>query len=267
MAQKIHPTAIIEDGAVLGADVEIGPYSHVGAKVSLGDRVKLHSHVVIGGQTEIGVETQIFPFASVGLPPQDLKFDGEDSRLIVGERNTIREYVTLNPGTKNGLMETRIGDDCLFMACAHVGHDCVVGNEVILANSVAVAGHCVIGDFAIFGGLSCIQQFGRAGPHSFIGGASAVDKDIIPFGMAIGNRAGLAGLNLVGLKRRGFKREDMRALMAAFGEIFQSVESTLYDRAEAVAKENTNEHVATLTDFVLADKKRPILTPARGAGA
>ncbi len=266
MAQKIHPTAIIEDGAVLGADVEIGPYSHVGARVTLGDGVKLHSHVVVGGLTQIGTETQIFPFASIGLPPQDLKYDGEDSRLVVGERNTIREYVTLNPGTEHGNMETRIGNDCLFMACAHVGHDCVVGDQVILANSVAIAGHCVLGDFAIFGGLSCIQQFGRAGPHSFIGGASATEKDVIPFGMAIGNRASLAGLNLVGLKRRGFTRDDVRELRAAFSEIFQSAEGTLHERAEAVAKENKNPHVTTLTDFLLVDKKRPILTPARSAG-
>ncbi|MGB0922259.1 MAG: acyl-ACP--UDP-N-acetylglucosamine O-acyltransferase [Alphaproteobacteria bacterium] len=267
MAQKIHPTAIVKDGAKLGADVEIGAYSVIGPNVELADGVRLQSHVVVGGHTKIGAETQIFPFASIGLSPQDLKYDGEDSRLVVGARNTIREYVTLNPGTSHGNMETRIGDDCLFMACAHVGHDCVVGNQVILANSVAIAGHCVLGDFAIFGGLSCIQQFGRAGAHCFIGGASATEKDVIPFGMAIGNRASLAGLNLVGLKRRGFTREDLRALMDAFAEIFQSQEGTLHERAEAVAKESQNQHVGHLTDFLLADKKRPILSPARGAGS
>lgn len=263
MTQKIHPTAIVEDGAQLGADVEIGPYSIVGPNVSLGDGVKLHSHAIVGGNTEVGAETVIFPFASVGLPPQDLKYDGEESRLVVGARNRIREYVTLNPGTEHGGMITQIGDDCLFMASSHVGHDCIIGSNVILANSVAIAGHCVVGDYAIFGGLSCIQQFGRAGAHCFVGGASATEKDVIPFGMAIGNRATLAGLNLVGLKRRGFEREDLRGLMDAFKEIFQSDEGTLHDRAEQVAAGSENPHVKELTDFLLADKKRPILTPTR----
>lgn len=264
MSATIHPTAIVEDGATLGEGVEIGPYCMVGPKVVLADKVKLHSHVVIGGTTSIGEETELFPFASIGLQPQDLKFSGGDTRLEVGARNTIREYVTMNPGTEHGGGLTKVGDDGLFMASSHVAHDCQLGNNVILANSVAVAGHCVLGDFVIMGGLSCIHQFGRVGPHAFVGGASAVERDVIPFGMAIGNRAILAGLNLIGLKRRGFAREDMRALRNAYNEIFLSDQGTLHERAAVVAKEMAdNQVVSAVTDFILDDTSRAICSASK----
>ena len=259
----IHPTAIVEDGAQLGADVVIGPFCHVGPSVTLGDGVRLHSHVVVGGVTAIGARTEIFPFASIGLQPQDLKFSGEETRLTIGTDNTIREYVTMNPGTAHGAKETVIGNHGLFMACSHVAHDCVLGDHVILANSVAIAGHCTLGDYAIFGGLSAIHQFGRVGPHAFIGGASGIDGDVIPFGMAIGNRAALAGLNLIGLKRRGFERTTIRALREAYDAIFLSPEGTLHERAQAVADSAEDPHVSAVTDFILADKSRPLCLPAK----
>jgi len=262
MANQIHPTAIVEDGAQLGDDVSVGPYALVGPKVKLGNGVKVHSHVVIGGETTIGDKTEIFPFASIGLQPQDLKFGGEDTKLIIGANNTIREYVTMNPGTEGGGAVTRVGDNGLFMASSHVAHDCVIGDNVILANSVAIAGHCHLGDFAIFGGLSCIHQFGRVGAHCFVGGASALERDLIPFGVAIGNRAVLAGLNLIGLKRRGFTRDDMRALRKAHDEVFNSAEGTLQERAKAyAAQSDLNQHVQTMLDFILDDTSRAICTP------
>ncbi len=264
---SIHPTAIVEDGATLGADVVIGPFCHVGGSVSLDDGVRLHSHVVIGGKTQIGARTEIFPFASIGLQPQDLKFSGEETSLVIGTDNTIREYVTMNPGTAHGKKETRIGNHGLFMACSHVAHDCELGDHVILANSVAIAGHCTLGDYAIFGGLSAIHQFGRVGPHAFIGGASGIDGDVIPFGMAIGNRAALAGLNLIGLKRRGFERATIRALREVFDTIFLAPEGTLHERAQSVRDAGVeDEHVAALVDFVLADKSRPLCLPAKAGG-
>lgn len=264
MAATIHPTAIVEDGAQLGDDVSVGPYALIGPDVKLGNQVKVHGHVVIGGQTEIGDRTEIFPFASIGLQPQDLKFGGENTKLIIGTENTIREYVTMNPGTEQGGGITTVGNNGLFMVSSHVAHDCVIGDNVILANSVAIAGHCQIGDYAIFGGLSCIHQFGRVGPHCFVGGASALERDLIPFGVAIGNRAVLAGLNLIGLKRRGFTRDDMRALRKTHEAVFQSAEGTLQERAAAVAAGGElNPHVKTLLDFILDDTSRAICTPLK----
>ena len=202
----IHPTAVIEDGAELGANVEVGPYSIVGAEVSLGDGVRLHSHVVVGGQTTIGPGTEIFPFASIGLAPQDLKYAGEKSTLTIGARVRIREHVTMNPGTEGGGLITSVGDDCLFMVGSHVAHDCIVGNNVILANNATIAGHVQVGDFAILGGLSAVHQFVRIGAHSMIGGMSGIEQDLIPYGSAMGERARLRGLNLVGIKRRDYSR-------------------------------------------------------------
>ncbi len=242
--------------------MSVGPYALIGPKVKLGNQVKVHGHVVIGGDTNVGERTEIFPFASIGLQPQDLKFGGENTKLVIGTDNTIREYVTMNPGTEQGGGVTRVGNNGLFMVSSHVAHDCVVGDNVILANSVAIAGHCHLGDFAIFGGLSCIHQFGRVGPHCFVGGASALERDLIPFGVAIGNRAVLAGLNLIGLKRRGFTRDDMRALRQAHETVFQSEEGTLQGRAAAVAADGElNPHVKTMLDFILDDTSRAICTP------
>ncbi len=218
----VHPTAIVASGAQLGAGVKIGPYCMVGEHVVLRDNVELISHVVVEGHTTIGAGTRIFPFASVGHQPQDLKFHGEESRVEIGERCTIRESVTINPGTEGGGLLTKIGNDCLLMACSHVAHDATIGNNVVLANYVGIAGHSVIGDYVRFGGLCGVHQFVRIGNHAFIGAQSMIDADVIPYGMALGNRARLAGLNLVGLKRSGFDREAIHTLRAAYRMIFSA---------------------------------------------
>ncbi|MCL4139356.1 UNVERIFIED_CONTAM: hypothetical protein GTU68_039304, partial [Idotea baltica] len=203
---SIHSTAIIHEGASLGEGTEVGPYSVIGSKVKLGKNNIIKSHVVIEGNTEIGDENTFFQFASVGAAPQDLKFHGEDSKLIIGNKNTIREYVTLQPGTEGGGMLTSIGDQNLFMASSHVGHDCKVGNANVIANSVALAGHVTIHDFVIMGGLSAVHQFVRIGDSSMISGGSMVIKDIPPFSIAQGDRASLVGINKIGLERRGFSK-------------------------------------------------------------
>ena len=231
---EIHPTAIVEDGAQLGQDVKIGPYCLVGPEVELGDRVELRGHVCVAGRTKIGDGTVIYPFASIGHPPQDQKYAGEDSELIIGEDNVIREHVTMNPGTSGGGMVTRVGDRGLFMAGSHVAHDCVVGDNVILANNATLAGHVEAGNFAIFGGLSAVQQFVRIGAHAMIGGMSGVEGDVIPYGSVLGNRAHLGGLNIVGLKRRNFSRDTIHALRNAYRMLFAE-EGTLQERVEDVA--------------------------------
>jgi UDP-N-acetylglucosamine acyltransferase len=231
----IHPTAIIETGAKIGAAVSIGPFCHVGAEVSLGEGVILHSHVVVAGRTEIGAGTKVFPFASIGHPPQDLKFKGEPSRLVIGARNVIREHVTMNPGTEGGGMLTAVGDDCLFMVGAHVAHDCRVGNRVIMANNATLAGHVHVGDHAIIGGLSAVHQFVRIGGHAMIGGMSGVENDVIPYGLVMGERAKLAGLNLVGLERRGFSKADISTLRRAYRILF-GPQGTLAERLDEASE-------------------------------
>ncbi|WP_374298396.1 acyl-ACP--UDP-N-acetylglucosamine O-acyltransferase [Ferrovibrio sp.] len=234
MAQ-IHPSAVIEDGAKLGADVRIGPFCQVGSSVELGDGVVLVSHAVVAGFTSVGSGTKIFPFASVGHQPQDLKYKGEPSRLVIGKNNMIREGVTMNPGTEGGGMLTKVGDNCLFMAGAHVAHDCIVGDHVIMANNATLAGHIEVGDYAFVGGLAAVHQFCRIGKHAMIGGMSGVEQDVIPFGMVTGNRAHLSGLNLVGLKRRGFDRDEIHKLRSAYRMLFAD-EGTLAERMEDVAQ-------------------------------
>lgn len=260
-AVLVHPTAIVASGAQLAPGVRIGPFCTVGENVVLGENVELVSHAVVEGRTTIGQGTRIFPFASVGNPPQDLKYHGEASRLEIGERCTIRESVTINPGTEGGGMVTRIGNDCLLMACAHVAHDCQVGNNVVLANYVGVAGHSVIGDHVGIGGLSGLRQFVRIGSHAFIGAQSMIDSDVIPYGMAVGNRARLAGLNLVGLKRRGFDREAIHTLRAAYRMVFSS-EGTLRERVEDAAQMFKDEPlVQDLVAFISASNDRPLCLP------
>jgi UDP-N-acetylglucosamine acyltransferase len=260
----IHPTAIVADGARLGADVRIGPYCIIGSNVTLGDKVELVSHAVVEGNTSIGPGTRIFPFASVGHQPQDLKFHGENSRLEIGANCTIRESVTINPGTENGGMVTRIGNNCLIMANAHVAHDAILGNNVIMANYVGVAGHVQVGDNVIFGGTCVIHQFTRIGAHAFIGAQSMVDGDVIPYGMAVGNRATLTGLNLVGLKRRGFEREAIHRLRAAYRQIFAS-EGTLRERVEDAAEIFSQDAlVQDVVRFIADAQDRPILLPRNG---
>lgn len=261
---EVHPTAIVAPGASLADGVKVGPYCIVGAGVVLHEGVELVSHVVVDGHTEIGAGTQIYPFASIGHKPQDLKYHGEASRLVIGERCTIRESVTINPGTENGGMMTRIGNDCLIMASAHVAHDAIIGNNVIMANYVGIAGHCHIGDNVIFGGTCVIHQFTRIGAHAFIGAQSMVDGDVIPYGMAIGNRATLTGLNLIGLKRRGFDREAIHQLRAAYRQIFAS-EGTLRERVEDAADLFKDEPlVQEVVAFIAAASDRPIMLPRNG---
>jgi UDP-N-acetylglucosamine acyltransferase len=257
----IHPTAIIDPRAEIGSGVSIGPYCVVGPDVKLAESVTLHSHVVIAGRTTIGARTQLYPFASIGQPPQDLKYRGEPSTLEIGSDNLIREYVTMNPGTEGGGMVTRVGNNCTFLASAHVGHDCIIGNNVILSNTTLLAGHCRVEDFVIFGGGSAVHQFVRVGRHAFIGGASAVESDIIPFGLVVGNRAHLMGLNLVGLKRRGFTREQIQSMREAYGQIF-APEGALRDRVAAVAgRFADNADVMEIVNFIQADSERPLCMP------
>ncbi|MBS27536.1 MAG: acyl-[acyl-carrier-protein]--UDP-N-acetylglucosamine O-acyltransferase [Alphaproteobacteria bacterium] len=262
----IHPTAVIEDGAKLGANVKIGPYSVVGSQVKLGDGVCLQSHVVVGGRTRIGAETEMFPFASIGLAPQDLKFAGEDSELIVGARVRIREHVTMNPGTSGGGLVTQVGDDCLFMVGSHVAHDCIVGNNVILANNATLAGHVHVGDFAIIGGLAAIHQFVRIGAHAMVGGMSGVENDLIPYGSAMGERARLRGLNLVGLQRRDFSRDEVHNLRTAYRLLFAQ-EGTMQERVDDVVElYSEDEGVMEIVNFVREQTSRAILQPKSANG-
>ena len=265
----IHPTAVIEDGARLGERVTVGPFCTVGPDVELGDDVHLQSHVVIAGRTKIGSATRVFPFASIGHQPQDLKYRGELSRLEIGARNTIREHVTINPGTEAGGMLTRIGDDCLLMVASHVAHDCQIGNQVIIVNNVLLGGHVEIGDFAVIGGGAAVHQFVRIGHHAMVGGMSGVEADVIPFGMVMGNRAHLAGLNLVGLKRRGFDREDIHQLRAAYRLLFAQ-EGTLQERVVDVEKMfGQNVLIGEVLSFLRRDSSRGLclpMTEALGGG-
>jgi UDP-N-acetylglucosamine acyltransferase len=264
---EIHPTAIVDSGAKVAASARIGPYCIVGAKVELGEEVELLSHVVVVGRTSIGAGTRIFPFASIGHQPQDLKYRGEDSALVIGRRNIIREYVTMNPGTTGGGMVTRIGDNCLFMTHVHVGHDCIIGNNVILANNATLAGHVVVGDFAAFGGISAAQQFTRIGQHAYVGGMTGVERDVIPCGMVIGDRARLVGLNIVGLQRRGFSREDIQALRGAYQMLFENGTGTLAQRVDAVAdRYGEVKPVCDIVDFIRADNARGLVQPKANGG-
>ena len=236
MSVSIHPTAVVDPAARLGEGVFIGPFSVVGPDVELGDRVRLASHVVVEGRTSIGADTVIYPFASIGHRPQDLKFKGEPSELIIGRNNQIREHVTMSPGTEGGGMVTRVGDNGLFMVGVHIAHDCVVGDHAVLANNATLAGHVELGDFVTIGGLSAVRQFVRIGSHAMIGGMSGVEKDVIPYGLVMGDRARLAGLNLVGLERRGFQKDDIHALRAAYRLLFGN-EGTFAERMEEVGRD------------------------------
>lgn len=231
---NIHPAAIIEDGAKIDPSAKVGAFCVVGSEVVLEAGVQLVSHVCVAGVTVIGENTQIFPFASIGHQPQDLKYKGEKSKLIIGKNNTIREYVTMNPGTEGGGMVTQVGDNCLFMVGSHVAHDCRLGNNVIMANNATLGGHVVVEDYAIIGGLAAVHQYVRIGKHAIIGGMSGVENDVIPYGSVIGERASLAGLNLVGLKRRNFDRETIHALRTAYKMLFDADTGTLFERSAKV---------------------------------
>lgn len=261
MSSSIHPSAVIAEGATLGAGVRIGPFCVVGPNVTLGDNVVLHNHVSLDGITTIGDGTQIYPFASIGSPPQDKKYNGEPTTLVIGRNNTIREYVTMNTGTVGGGGVTRVGDHNLFMACAHVAHDCILGNHIILANAAIVAGHVTIGDGVIIGGGSAVHQFVRIGEYAFVGGMSGVEKDIIPYGMVMGERASLEGLNLVGLKRRNVERERIHALRHAFKDLFMAGTGTLSERAATLKAQYPQPEASALIDFVLTETDRAFCTP------
>ena len=260
---SIHPTAVIEDGAKIPETAKIGPYCVVGPNVELGEHVELKSHVVVGGYTSIGEGTVIYPFASIGMAPQDLKYAGEESRLIIGKNNTIREHVTMNPGTKDGGMVTRVGDGGLFMMASHVAHDCQVGNRVILANNATLAGHVTVGDFVIIGGLAAIHQFIRIGDHAIIGGMSGVESDVIPYGRVKGERAFLAGLNLIGMERGGFSKDQIKTMQRAFNQLFGN-EGTLDQRIETVEQDfGEDEVVASIVDFAKKKEKFPLCQPQK----
>lgn len=258
---NIHPTAIVEDGATLGEGVRIGPYAHVGAEVVLGDGVELFSHAVVAGRTTLGEETRVWPFASVGHQPQDLKYRGEPSRLEIGARCMIREHATLNPGTEGGGMVTRMGDGCLMMMGAHVGHDCAVGSGVVMANNATLAGHVSVGDFAVLGGLCAVHQHVRIGAHAMVGGMTGVERDVIPFGSVLGNRAHLGGLNAIGLRRRGFDRETIQMLRAAVDQLFAD-EGPMAERAVRLRAAFPDVGPVTeLADFVSAETQRRYCIP------
>lgn len=257
---NIHPSAVIEDGAQIDPSAKIGPFCVVGPDVVLDGNVELKSHVVVAGRTDVGDGTVIFPFAVIGEIPQDLKFKGEQSALIIGKRNRIREHVTMNVGTEGGGGVTRIGDDGVFMAGCHIAHDAIIGDRVILVNSVAIAGHGILEDDVIIGGLSGVHQFVRIGRGAIIGALTKVTHDVIPYGLVQAPRGELEGLNLVGLKRRGVARTDITALRAAFQMLAQG-EGTFNDRAERLGAETESAYVKEIVDFVMGDTDRSFLTP------
>ena len=263
---EIHSTAIVEPGAELAGDVVIGPYAVVGAHVVLGAGVSVGAHAVVEGHTRIGEGTQVYPHACVGLAPQHLGYKGEPTELLVGRNCIIREYATLNPGTVKGRGVTRVGDNCLLMIASHVAHDCLVGDNVILTNNATLGGHCDVADRVILGGLSAVHQYIRLGELCFIGGVTPVVEDVIPFGSVLGNRAYLGGLNIVGLKRAGYSRDDIHSLRRAYRLLFAQ-EGTLRERLEDVAEEFADDvNVAKIVSFIRQNPERKICTPRGGRG-
>ncbi len=256
----VHPSAVIEDGAVIGPECEIGPFCLIGAEVRLGAKNVLHSHVVLKGDTTLGAENEIFAFGVIGEIPQDKKFDGERTRLEIGNRNRIREHVTINTGTVGGGGLTKLGNDCLLMAGCHVAHDVIIGDRVIVVNNVALGGHCIVEDEVIIGGLSGIHQFVRIGKGAIIGAVTMVTNDVIPHGLVQAPRGQLDGLNLVGLKRRGVTRSDITALRAAFQMMAQG-DGTFQDRVRRVGEETESTYVQEIVDFVAGSSDRSFLTP------
>ena len=257
----IDGTSLIETGAKIGVGCDIGPFCLVGGKVTLGKRVKLHSHVVVTGNTVIGDDTVIWPFASIGHQPQDLKYQGESNNLIIGARNKIRESVSINPGTEGGGGVTSIGNDCLFMLGSHVGHDCAIGDFVVVANNSAIAGHVTIGNNVTIGGLSGIHQFCRIGEGSMIGALSMITNDIIPFTTVVGERPRLSGLNLIGLKRRGVSTQTINNLRKFYTELFNS-KTNLKTQAKLIFQAGiSNEYEERILQFIISDTNRSFVTP------
>jgi UDP-N-acetylglucosamine acyltransferase len=255
----IHPTAIVEPGAQLGARVQIGPYSYIGPHVTLGDGVEVFSHVVITGRTTLGAHTTVYPFASLGHAPQDLKYQGEPSTLEIGSHNKIREYVTMQPGTAADQMKTFVGDHGLFMAGSHIAHDCVVGNHVIMANNATLGGHVTVGDYVVIGGLAAVHQFVRIGPYAMIGGTAGVAEDVIPYGSVEAKRAYLGGLNLVGLTRRKVPKAEIHALREAFRLLFVEGSGAMVERLQTLSPVlKAVGAVQEMIHFIEADASRPL---------
>ena len=256
----IHNSSVIDKNSKIGDKVKIGPFCYIGPKVELAEGVELVSNVHIEGNTKIGKETKIFPFASIGTQPQDLKFNNEKNSLVIGENNLIREYVTINPGTAGGGTKTLVGNNCLFMISSHIAHDCKIGNNVILANNVPLGGHVTIEDSVVIGGNSAVQQFTRIGRMAMIGGMTGVLKDVIPFGLSIGNRNYLQGLNLIELRRNKYENQKIIELDKAYKEIFGS--KNLHENLSKISEEfKNNELVREVIEFIEKDKKRPICSP------
>ena len=256
----IDKTAIIDPKSKISDNVKIGPYSVIGPNVEIGEGTIVQSHVSITGDTKIGLNNKIYPFASIGNDPQDLKFKGEKTKLEIGDNNKIREYVTINPGTEGGGGLTKVGNNCLFMVSAHIAHDCLVGDNVILANNVPLGGHAHIDDNAIIGGNSAVQQFTRVGKFAMIGGMCGVVRDVIPYGIAHGNRSVLQGLNLIGLRRKNIPNKEIMNLSDAYKKIFKN--ENLTENLNNLSNElKENKLVMEVVNFIEKDKKRPICTP------
>lgn len=263
MNDLIHPTAIITPGAQIADGVKIGAYSIVCENVTLHEGVELKPHVVIDGHTTIGEGTVIYSFASIGSAPQDLKYAGEPGTLHIGKNNKIREHTTMNPGTKDGGMKTVIGDNNLFMMATHVAHDCILGNNIIMANNATLGGHVEVGDYSVIGGLAAVHQFVRIGHYAVIGGMSGVESDVIPYGRVKGERAHLAGLNLIGLERGGFSKDDVKTLQKAFKQLFAD-DGTLNERIEQVSHSFSDDvAVNSIIDFARAKTRFPLCQPPK----
>ena len=256
----IHKTSIIDKNAKITETAKVGPYTIIGPNVEIDDEVEIHSHVNIVGNTKVGKGTKIFPFASIGTQPQDLKYKGEKNSLIIGKNNIIREYVTINPGTLGGGKITKIGDNCLFMISSHVAHDCQIGNNVVIANNVPLGGHVTIEDSVVIGGNSAVQQFTRIGRLAMVGGMTGVLKDVIPFGLSFGNRNYLKGINLIGLRRNKYENKAIMELDKVYKVIFSS--KNLHENLSKINGEyKENDLVKEVINFIVKDKKRPICTP------
>ena len=256
----IHPTSIIDKNAKISKTVEIGPYTIIGPNVEIDDEVEIHSHVNIVGNTKVGKGTKIFPFASIGTQPQDLKYKSEKNSLVIGKNNVIREYVTINPGTQGGGTITKIGNNCLFMISSHIAHDCQIGNNVVVANNVPLGGHVTIEDSVVIGGNSAVQQFTRIGRLAMVGGMTGVLKDVIPFGLSFGNRNYLKGINLIGLRRNKYENKAIKELDEAYKKIFSS--KNLSENLNKINGEyKENDLVKEVINFIEKDKRRPICTP------
>ncbi len=256
----IHKTAVIDKEAKISESAEIGPYCIIGPKVEIGENCKLHSHVNIVGNTSLGSWNEIFPFSSIGTPPQDLKYKGEENSIIIGDNNKFREYVNINPGTSQGGTITRIGNNNLFMVYCHVAHDCNIKDNVVLANNVQVGGHVLIQDNAIIGGSCAIHQFSRIGQSAMIGGMTGVLSDVIPFGLSLGNRNNLVGLNLIGLRRARISNDDIKIMQASYEIIFKNSNFS-FNINNLEQNQKDNKYVKLIIEFINSDKKRPISIP------